>query len=63
MVMTACVSQMYLPSRGQLEEQIRRLLAGEELLTNGPPPVEEEDEEINQSGTDVDSGDSDGLLF
>lgn len=55
--------QMYLPARGQLGEQIRRHLAGEELLTNGQPPAEEEDEEINQSGTDVDSGDSDGLLF
>lgn len=58
-----CALQMYLPARGQLGEQIRRHLAGEELLTNGQPPAEEEDEEINQSGTDVDSGDSDGLLF
>lgn len=33
------------PSKGQLGEQIRRAVAGEELLKNGPKPKTEEDDE------------------
>ena len=43
------------PKKGQLCEQVRRLVAGEPLLkTNGATPVveEEEDEEMEMGGAD-----------
>lgn len=52
--------------KGQLEAQLARLLRGEPLVSNGPNPaasVHDDDEDEDQDGTDIDSGDSDGLLL
>ena len=44
------------PHQGQLAEQIRRTVAGEELLKNGAKPAEEdeedEEEELDMGGAD-----------
>eukprot|EP00041_Stephanoeca_diplocostata_P016271 m.319979 g.319979 ORF g.319979 m.319979 type:complete len:627 (-) comp20312_c1_seq1:199-2079(-) len=57
--------QGYPPAKGQLEEQLRRLLKGETLLNNGPNPkqADEEDEEEEMDVGDVDSDDDLGLGF
>ena len=46
--------QGHAPHQGQLGEQIRRTVAGEELLKNGPKPTEEveEEEELDMGGAD-----------
>ena len=46
--------QGHAPHQGQLGEQIRRTLAGEELVKNGAAPAAEEDdeEEIDMGGAD-----------
>ena len=47
--------QGHAPHQGQLGEQIRRTLAGESLLKNGPKPAEEaegEEEELDMGGAD-----------
>jgi len=46
--------QGHAPHQGQLGEQIRRTVAGEELLKNGPKPAEEveEEEELDMGGAD-----------
>ena len=45
-------SQGHLVSKGQMTEQVRRLLAGEELIKNGPRPVAavDEDEDMVMGG-------------
>jgi hypothetical protein len=44
------------PHQGQLGEQIRRTVAGEPLLSNGPGPAaddaEDDDEELDMAGAD-----------
>ena len=50
--------QGHAPHQGQLGEQIRRTIAGEELLKNGTKPAEEEEEEEEGVG-DYDDYDSD----
>lgn len=55
-------SQGHTVDKGQLAEQIRRLLAGQELLENGDKPVytcEDDDDEECAMG----EPDDDGLLF
>ena len=53
--------------KGQLEAQLARLVRGETLVSNGPNPANvgagDDDEDEDQDGTDIDSGDSDGLLL
>ena len=47
--------QGHAPHQGQLGEQIRRTLTGEELLKNGSKPVEEDgedEEELDMAGAD-----------
>ena len=49
--------QGHAPHQGQLGEQIRRTLAGEPLLTNGPTPAVDEadgdeEEELDMAGAD-----------
>lgn len=41
---------------GNFTEQLRRLKAGEELVSNGPRPVEEESEDEEDGGDDDDMG-------
>jgi len=51
--------QGYEPKKGQLAEQIRRHLAGEELLKNGPTPVVEDDSDGEDPNEGIDMGDDD----
>ena len=49
-------AQGYAPKHGQLEEQIRRVVAGQVLIDNGARPVveDEEEEEMDMGGGDDD---------
>ena len=56
--------QGHAPHQGQLGEQIRRLVAGEELLKNGtrPQTPEAEEEEEEEMGGEADDYDYDSDL-
>jgi len=61
-----CFSLVHPLEKGQFTEQLRRLSAGEPLLSNGlnPTAVEDDDDDFqSDNDTDVSSEDSDGLLL
>jgi hypothetical protein len=47
------------PDKGQLAEQLRRAVLGEELLSNGPKPKVEEDDEEEETMEAPDGSDDD----
>lgn len=55
--------QGYPPAKGQLEEQLRRLLTGETLLSNGPNPKKADEEEEEEMDVGDVSDDDLGLGF
>lgn len=60
-------SLMHPLAKGQFQGQLRRLLRGDALASNGPCPVSAEDDDDEYADdavpSDVDSGDSDGMLL
>eukprot|EP00054_Salpingoeca_dolichothecata_P024414 m.166204 g.166204 ORF g.166204 m.166204 type:complete len:249 (-) comp25005_c1_seq2:1619-2365(-) len=52
-------SQGHLVPKGQLEEQIRRGLAGEDLIKNGPRPADDDDDDDDNMFGDDDDDDDD----
>eukprot|EP00040_Diaphanoeca_grandis_P025133 m.138872 g.138872 ORF g.138872 m.138872 type:complete len:430 (-) comp30020_c0_seq1:302-1591(-) len=58
--------QMFTPSHGQIESQIRRVKANEPLVSNGVKPVTlgvDDDDAESEQDPDGASEDSDGLMF